>query len=498
MLRQPASRTIATRHIFVQILAACGAGLLLGISTVILPQFFSLGILISICSAYVVLKRPEVALLGILVTTSSIVFEDYLPVVSVGISLHIPDILLLGLLGLIAVRWMIESQFKLVRTPLDGWLFAFYGVMLLSALIAVLQSSVEVEPARRAIRVVSYYLSFFVVTNLIREYRQLKLLLNGLLGLAILVAAAMFGQFLLGDSVQILPGRVESLNTQGVAYEDITRILPPGVSILIVSFITLLCVMAFEKRRPAGLAFFIQFSLLASAILVTFLRSYWTALIVATLVLLWIVESSARRRLLGWSLIAVASTAVIIPLLYGYSDSRVNRLLNASFERFTTVIDSSTYSGQDGSLNWRMIENQHALSTIISNPLIGIGMGVNYRPWDPRIDVIIEGRDFRAFIHNGHLKIMLDSGLVGYICLMGLSFIFMKRGFKYWHSIPDDRLKAIVLGFTLSHLVILIAAFVNSTFTQWNWVPVIGMMMGINEVVYRMFDLDGNKLERTF
>ncbi|MBL0344289.1 hypothetical protein [Candidatus Villigracilis affinis] len=206
MLRQPASRTIATRHIFVQILAACGAGLLLGISTVILPQFFSLGILISICSAYVVLKRPEVALLGILVTTSSIVFEDYLPVVSVGISLHIPDILLLGLLGLIAVRWMIESQFKLVRTPLDGWLFAFYGVMLLSALIAVLQSSVEVEPARRAIRVVSYYLSFFVVTNLIREYRQLKLLLNGLLGLAILVAAAMFGQFLLGDSVQILRG----------------------------------------------------------------------------------------------------------------------------------------------------------------------------------------------------------------------------------------------------------------------------------------------------
>ncbi|MBL0344291.1 MAG: O-antigen ligase family protein [Anaerolineales bacterium] len=131
--------------------------------------------------------------------------------------------------------------------------------------------------------------------------------------------------------------------------------------------------------------------------------------------------------MLGWSLIAVASTAVIIPLLYGYSDSRVNRLLNASFERFTTVIDSSTYSGQDGSLNWRMIENQHALSTIISNPLIGIGMGVNYRPWDPRIDVIIEGRDFRAFIHNGHLKIMLDSGLVGYICLMGLSFIFMKR-----------------------------------------------------------------------
>ncbi|MBL0344290.1 hypothetical protein [Candidatus Villigracilis affinis] len=87
------------------------------------------------------------------------------------------------------------------------------------------------------------------------------------------------------------------MNTQGVAYEDITRILPPGVSILIVSFITLLCVMAFEKRRPAGLAFFIQFSLLASAILVTFLRSYWTALIVAIIVLFWIVESSARPEI---------------------------------------------------------------------------------------------------------------------------------------------------------------------------------------------------------
>ncbi|MBL0344088.1 hypothetical protein [Candidatus Villigracilis affinis] len=127
MLRQPASRIIASSHIFVQILAACGAGLLLGISTVILPQFFSLGILIVICSAYVVLKRPEVALLGILVTTSSIVFEDYLPVVSVGISLHIPDILLLGLLGLIAVRWMIESQFSLFVPRWMGGFLLFMG-----------------------------------------------------------------------------------------------------------------------------------------------------------------------------------------------------------------------------------------------------------------------------------------------------------------------------------------------------------------------------------
>jgi hypothetical protein len=48
-------------------------------------------------------------------------------------------------------------------------------------------------------------------------------------------------------------------------------------------------------------------------------------------------------------------------------------------------------------------------------------------------------------------------------------------------------MKGIVLGFTLVYLGLLIAAVFNSIFMAWSWIPVIGIMMGVNEVAFRRF-----------
>lgn len=68
---------------------------------------------------------------------------------------------------------------------------------------------------------------------------------------------------------------------------------------------------------------------------------------------------------------------------------------------------------------------------------------------------------------------------------MWLSLAFLMRGFKYWWNIVNDRMRGVVLGFTLVYLAVLIAAVANSTFTRWYWTPVIGIIMGINEVILR-------------
>jgi O-antigen ligase len=117
-------------------------------------------------------------------------------------------------------------------------------------------------------------------------------------------------------------------------------------------------------------------------------------------------------------------------------------------------------------------------------------MGARYRPLDFRIDQRNPSRrtfDFRGFIHNGHLWILLQSGLIGYLSLMWLSLAFLIRGFRYWRSIANDRMRGVVLGFTLVYLAVLIAAVANSTFTRFYWTPVIGLIMGINEVILRKF-----------
>jgi O-antigen ligase len=491
MFSQSIRKSFKPNGLLLQIIAGCGFGLILGIACLRFSVLLVFGILAAVLFIYATRKRPEIALLGIVIATSSIVFEEQLPLTSIGsISLHIPDLLLLSLLGLVIVRWVMEPEFKIVRTPLDRPLLIFYGGTLLSTFIAISQSSVDILDARRGIRVLSYYLVFFIVTNLVRELRQLNFLLNSFFFLATIVAVTMVVQFFLGHTVKLLPGHVESLGTQGVVYGDVTRIVPPGWSIILVSFVALLCILVLEKTKPRRLLKFLQFGLLGIALLFTFLRSYWAALIILFFLLGYIFRGYDRQRLIRWCLVALFSTAMILLVIFSDPDSRAARLAGASMDRLSTLGRSGTFRGEDSSLNWRKIENRYAFSTIASHPWIGLGIGFAYRPWDARLDWRSAGgsvQDFRNHIHNGHLWILLQSGLLGYLSLIWLSFVFLMRGFRYWRSIVDDRLRGVVLGFTLVYLVVLIVAVVNSTFMQWPWIPVIGIIMGINEVILMKF-----------
>jgi O-antigen ligase len=298
----------------------------------------------------------------------------------------------------------------------------------------------------------------------------------------------MIVQFFLGHTVHLLPGRVERLGTQGVVYEGITRILPPGVSIILVSFVAILCILVLEKIKPLGWLKFLQFGLLGMALLFTFLRSYWAVLIMVFFLLVYLFRGVYRQRLVRWGLVAIFSAAMILLVIFSDPGSPAARLAGASMDRLSTLGRSGTFRGEDNSLNWRKIENHYAFSTIASHPLIGLGMGATYRPLDFRIDLRNPSRrsfDFRGYIHNGHLWILLQSGLLGYLSLMWLSLAFLIRGFKFWRRVASDRMRGVVLGFTLVYLAVLIAAAVNSPFMQWRWTPVIGTIMGINEVILR-------------
>jgi len=57
------------------------------------------------------------------------------------------------------------------------------------------------------------------------------------------------------------------------------------------------------------------------------------------------------------------------------------------------------------------------------------------------------------------------------------------RGFKLWRRIPNPKLQAILLGFTLAYLGMLIGSIVNPIIMKGNWTPVIGFIIGINEVI---------------
>ena len=458
--------------------------LLIGILSGLFSPLWVLAGIAALAFFFVLIKRPEIALLGILIATSSIIFEDQLPLLSIGIgSLHISDILLLGSLGLIALRRLIEPKFRIVRTPLDWPLLAFLGLALLSTAVAINNSSLNFNLGLREYRVVSYYLTFFVVTNLLREEKQLRFLVRGIFTIATIVAAAMVAQSIIGRSLPFLPGRIETLQTQGVAYADITRILPPGQSIVLVAFITITIVLVFDRTRQINILFLLQWGLLGLAVLVSFTRSFWVQAGLAILILAWVAKGRQWRRLAGLGLVVLLLVTITLLLAFDQPDSRLARLLSASAERLATLGRGETLN--EGSLLWRYIENESALPQILSHPLLGLGLGARYRPYEPRIDIMAWNWDARRYIHNAHFWIMMKAGLLAYICFLWLSATFLIRSFKRWRFISNPQLKAHVLSFALTYLGVLIGAIVNPIFLQWYWTPLIGLMMGYNEVVIR-------------
>jgi len=479
-------RIVRSPYLLPKVVVTVGIGCLLGIASVSLPPFLVIGAVIAGGALFIVLKRPELGLLSILVLTSSIIFYSALPILPIGIgSLHIPDILLLTLLGQIVLRLVLKPKFRLVRTSLDWPLIIFIGWALLSTFFGVLRSTVGIVDARQAFRDVSYYLTFFVVTNSLQEMRQIRYLLKGMFFIATVVAVAIIAQFVLGESVQFMPG-VGSLDSSSVAAADTARVLPPGRSMILVFFITLTVLLVMEKLRLKSWTNFVQWILIGAALMMTFLRSYWLVTGLAFLLLVFLTKGEIRRRLIGWGL--AATSLLLLVLVFSAlasSNSEISKLLSGSSERFSTLLSPNVL--QESSLQWRFIENQYAVSSIISNPIFGVGVGGKYRPFDRRLDHQGMTWDARSFIHNGHLWILETMGFPGYVFFMSFLAIFLVRSFRNWRSIPDSQMRGFVLGFTLAMLGMLITATVESAFGTWIWTPIIGTIMGVNEFAFRYY-----------
>jgi O-antigen ligase len=390
------------------------------------------------------------------------------------------DILLLGLLGLIIIRAVVAQDSKIIRTPLDFPLLAFYAIAMLSTLNAILQSSVTFNAGLGESRQINSYLTFFLVTNLVRKDRQIRTLWSGMLVLAMIVAAAMMVQYLLGLSTPFLPGRVEMLNTEGVTYSNVSRIIPPGDSLVLVTFITITAIIALDKFKSAHILRFPLWGLLGVAMVLTFKRHYFIAVGLAVLLLAYLCRGQGRRRLIGWGVVAALVTVTATTML-GELGSKRPDLVSGVIERITSLSSLSTLQDPNSSIRWRDFEYQYALPQIVAHPLIGLGLGARYRP-------LVGGRDSeefdgRGYIHNGHLYIVLKSGLLGYFFLAWLSLACLWRGFKYWRLVPNYQARAIVLGFTLTYLAVLIGSIVSPILMAANWTPVIGIMLGMNEVI---------------
>lgn len=473
---------------------AAGLGLLLGSLSLALSPLKVLALLLGGLLLIAALKWPVLSLLGIIIGLSTIVPEHMIPVINVGPGrLLATDVLLVLPLAQIIVRWIVEPDFKLVRPSLTVPFGIFFGAALLSTLIALTSGTVDIKTVIPEVRTLSYYLTLFIVANLMRHEKQLMALLKGFFTVTAVTAFASLLQFILGDSVVILPGRVESLNTMQEDFAGVTRILIPGQALMPVTFLvsSALLVMQWPGRSRLLL---LVWGLSGIGLALTFTRSYWISVLIGQMIMAVLIGTPGRQRLtrnLTRALPLIVVFLLTVTVFVAQPEpNRVATLIDAALGRFYSA--TSTQALSDPSLHYRSIENEYALDRLREEPflLLGLGMGASYRPLDSRLDyeqadgTIVDGS---RYIHQGHLGVMLKGGLISYSGFVWLSILFLWRSFRHWRGIPNPAIRGAVLGFALSFLLILMSSFTSPLLLESFWVPVCGLILGFNEAAFAVF-----------
>jgi O-antigen ligase len=131
--------------------------------------------------------------------------------------------------------------------------------------------------------------------------------------------------------------------------------------------------------------------------------------------------------------------------------------LGAIYDRLSSYGTEIT-SGE--SLEWRYVENNYALSHIYRNPMVGVGLGGDYKPaYRPEV---FEGE--HRYLHNGYLYLMLKLGVLSLVPLAWLYWVIYRRGHFLLRSEMSDRHRAV----TAACLVVISIPLITSlTRPEW-------------------------------
>ena len=164
------------------------------------------------------------------------------------------------------------------------------------------------------------------------------------------------------------------------------KMLPWGPVILLPS----LGLVFFSFSRRAFLAF-------AVAIVFVFLVTRLSRVIVRVLVMAPVV-------------VGIFAVSVLMPLS---ADSYVSRQANAFSDRVLTGLGSEARS-QDKGLAFRDSEDEYAVKSVLSSPVVGLGLGATYRPDLPGQPFQGEDEAYgRTYAHNFYLWLGVKLGVLG-------------------------------------------------------------------------------------
>lgn len=249
-------------------------------------------------------------------------------------------------------------------------------------------------------------------------------------GIALLAAVLMILQ--LGLGVQLIFGfrGAEQLSKD---FNDVTRSAIGGGLFFLAYAAYRLFLHACDGERWRWVA--LAGCLLAvGGIVASFNRAVWAGFAVGALVLLIMKPRTRHTAVLPFVVLFTFFCFGVAGLF-----AAKPRAADAIVERIVSVADEGR---RGSSLGFRIEENQQALEALRQNPLVGVGMGGEYKRVYRQLSTAGSFDTEIAFIHNGYLSLWLKLGIFGVLLPVAL-FIAVWRSYRAASSGVGGQVNAI-------------------------------------------------------
>lgn len=324
-----------------------------------------------------------------------------------GIAIYVFDLLL-------PLAFLTALRARDTRTTVPPALLAYLTVMIAAAGVGLAHTA-PLGTVLRELRPPIYLFMGFSLGWLLVTARHRSLVprvVGTVLWVSVLgiLISAVTGLDLVGGTVSSPLTGVAGFNSNG---PNRFQIQSTPLALMVLSICICLLITAPKMKRRSLLGVLALGVPAFGVVFFSFARHSLLAVGVALIVAL-AVTPRRSRLLISIPTLVLVGILVIVPLAATgtFSSETATRQIDAFTERVIQGLSRSAFQ-KDLGIELRRLETKYALETFRRNPVMGLGLGTNYRPTLPEVfDVFPDGIG-ETYIHNAYLWYLAKTGLVG-------------------------------------------------------------------------------------
>ncbi|MEM1128512.1 MAG: O-antigen ligase family protein [Bacteroidota bacterium] len=265
-----------------------------------------------------------------------------------------------------------------------------------------------------------------------------------------------------------------ALNDAEQAWQIVRGRVITNDNILMVVSLVSLTITVFVNRWWHRLAMGALFLIVLGGLILTLSRAYWVVFLIGSFALLVLIRPVYRIRLLVLG-IGGLSAALLVGVVFFAEYSAL--ILGGLVDRFASL---GTATSRDISLLNRFLETDAIMDLVWKNPILGYGLGAEYRFWDITFMATME----RSFIHNGYVSLWYRFGLWGLGLMLTYWVLSGWRGVQAYRLEGPTALRLCGLVTTIALIAFILANITSNQHHLKDGALIFGVLGGMASGAY--------------